>query len=144
MNSNVNFYFLDGSIRQINLEDTTQIGKTNIKNITQKTSYKVQYYNLYDINSGYCITKTLNHFKNYHWNRNSNIQIILSENILRPLDVDIQYKLLQSSWNVEEMEKRFGPVENWDTSWITDFSNAFLLHLTTKIFRNGMCQARLL
>ena len=133
MNSNVNFYFLDGNIRQINLEDTTN-WKTNIKNITQQTSYKVQYYNLYDINSGYCITKTLNHFKNYHWDRNSNIQIILSENILRILDVDIQYKPLQSCWNVEEMEKRF----------LTDFINNRIKKMAFISFQEEMEARQLL
>ena len=131
MNSNVNFYFLDGSIRKIILDDTFK-WKTIVKNITQQTSHKIQNYNLYDINSGYCITKTLNHFKNYHWDRNSNIQIISSPDVLRILDIDIQYKNLRSSWNIKKMEEMFGQIEKWDTSWITDFSSAFSYSLCNK------------
>jgi surface protein len=58
------------------------------------------------------------------------IMMIVHDKPVRLLDNHILRNRNQSKWDIIRMEEIYGPIEEWDTSWITDMSYAFSLHFT--------------
>ena len=83
------------------------------------------YFHCIDLyNDEYCITKNPSSFLNFVLYDNMDIFMIDHGKSVRIFDDSIIYTN-SWAWDIESMETIYGPVEEWDVSWITDMSYAF-------------------
>jgi hypothetical protein len=96
--------------------------------IVAHTGVQFERFDLYTA-KGFNVLATPHFFSAYSPKPNEEFIVVYDDKHVRISDATIE-RHTNGSWDLVEMSRRAGPVETWDTAWVTDMSNMLLNNYT--------------